>query len=475
MTTPVRRLALPATRVATALAACAIALTPYAAQAQTQAQAQGPDRSQAPARAAAEQRAALAKSPWELALPLSGAESTDFYDITATGRADAWAVGRKTDESWASAPVAKHWDGTRWSDVPPAETGGRPAQLDAVAASGPNDVWAAGTYTDIEIAAASSAAARTPEGTKADRLPDTLPDTLLDRLPDTLADRLRAGAALPGTADPIVLQHWDGTRWKSVSRPAPDEGSIRFVLQLKSVDADSVWLTTLDWNPAADPADSAKAYSGQLEHWDGHKWSRTALPQGPDGRTVEPFGITGTGPDDVWVSSQTEAAGVSTPLLHHFDGRRWTVRTVPVPFEYGAGWVANRIVSTRRGTVHVLGKTNDPGVPSGLLSTRFDGRTWQPTPVPGVDEVNATGVDGSGRVWVAGWPPQGGSHTLLSRWDGTTWTDEELPAELTSTSEGSTVFAIAGVPGTRAVLAAGNAACESVTGACGLLASRGLR
>lgn len=47
--------------------------------------------------------------------------------------------------------------------------------------------------------------------------------------------------------------------------------------------------------------------------------------------------------------------------------------------------------------------------------------------------------------------------------------------ELTSTSEGSTVFDIEGIPGTRAVLAAGNAGCDSVTGACGLLVSRGVR
>ncbi|MFF0159998.1 hypothetical protein ACFYRY_21045 [Streptomyces sp. NPDC005263] len=466
MTTPVRRPASPALRVATALAACAIALTPYAAQAQpqTQTRTQTQTQPQAPAQTPAGQQAALAKSPWTMALPLSAAKATDFFDVTATGRTDAWAVGRAWDESLASALVAKHWDGTRWSDVRPAGTGGRPAQFDAVAASGPNDAWAAGTYTDVEV----GAAARTPGGREAGRLPDTL----LHRLPDALADRLRAGSALPEAAAPIVLQHWDGTRFTSVSRPAPAEGSIRFVLNLKSVGPDSVWLTTLDWNPTADPA---KAYAGHLEHWDGRKWSRTALPKAPDGSPVEPSSITGTGPDDVWVSANSEADGVVKPLLQHFDGRRWTVRAVPVPYEYGTGWAANHIVSTKRGTVHVFGKTNDPQVPSGLLATRWDGRTWQSIPTPAVDEVNAAGTDGSGGVWVAGWPPHGGGHTLLSRWDGTTWTDEELPAELTSTSVGSSILGIDGIPGTRAVLAAGNAACESVTGACGLLVSRGLR
>ncbi|MGW0656487.1 hypothetical protein ACWD4T_48500 [Streptomyces umbrinus] len=448
--------------MATALAVCAIALTPYAAQAQGQSQPEAP---------AERQVAAPGKAPWKLSLPPSEAESTAFYDVTATSRNDAWAVGAKADESSTSAPVAKHWDGTRWRDVPPAVTGGRPAALDAVAASSPNDVWAAGIYTDIEIGAASSGSPRLPEGLKADRLPDAL----LDRLPNTLAERLRKGSALPEADGAIVLQHWDGTRWNPVSRPAPAQGWMRFVMEMKSMGTNSVWLTTLDWNPTADPTDPAKAYAGHLEHWDGHRWSSTTLPQAPNGRPVEPYGITGTGPDDVWVSATTEADGVSTPLVYHFDGRRWTVKTVPVPYEYGPGWMGNHIVSTRRGTVHVLGKTNDPNVPSGLLSARWDGRAWKQMPVPGIDEVNTADADGSGDVWVAGWQPGGDSHTVFSRWDGTTWTEEELPEELTSTSAGSTVFAIKGVPGTSGVLAVGDAECASVTGVCGLLASRGLR
>ncbi|WP_234373836.1 hypothetical protein [Streptomyces scabiei] len=455
MTTPLRGPALPATRVATVLAVCALALTPYAAQAQAQAQPR--PQPQAPA----QQRAALAKTPWKLSLRPAGPESTDFYDVAATGRNGAWAVGRILDDSWAWAPSAKHWDGRTWSDVPLAGTGGRPAQMEAVAASGPDDVWAAGTYTDVEVAAAQGA-----------REAERLPDALLDRLPDAVANRLREGAAPPGAADPIVLQHWDGTRWKPVSRPGPAEGSIRFVLNMKSLGANSVWLTTLDWNPTA--TDPAQAYAGHLEHWNGRTWSRTALPQAPDGGPVEPSSIAGTGPDDVWVSAHSEKDGVAKPLLLHYDGRRWTVRPVPAPYAYAPGWVANHVVSARRGTVHVLGKTNDPQVPSGLLSARWDGRGWRQLPTPTVDEVNASGVDASGNVWVAGWLPGGGPHTVFSRWDGTAWTGEELPAELTSTSWGSTVFDIEGVPGTRAVLAAGIAGCESAMDSCGLVVSRGL-
>ncbi|MFC9912706.1 hypothetical protein [Streptomyces sp. NPDC127197] len=431
MTASARLLGSRRVRIATSIAACALALTPWAAQAQTATQA------------------APSGTPWKLAMPLAQAQSSDFFDVEATSRTDAWVVGRTIDESWTATPLVRHWDGTRWSDVPPVRTDGRPAQLDAVAASGPNDVWVAGTYNDALGSTTSSA-----------RIPD--------HLAGLVGDRLRSGAALPATASPIVLQHWNGTRWTRFTRPAPAEGWIRFVARLTSMGPDSVWLTTLDWNPATNE------YAGQLEHWDGDTWRKTALPPAPDGSRVEPWAITGTGPDDVWVTARADNNGTATPLLYHFDGRRWTVKTVPTPSEADGGWVANHAVTTERGDVLVFGKPNQMGTPSSLLATRWDGHEWHPVPVPGVDEVNAAGTDGSGAVWVAGWPV-GNPHTVLSRWNGTAWTEEQLPADLTSTSEGSSVFNLEGIPGTRAMLAAGNAACDSTTGACGLLASRGVR
>ncbi|MFI7498775.1 hypothetical protein ACIBVL_09675 [Streptomyces sp. NPDC049687] len=409
-------------RLTVALAACALALTPWAAQADAQ--------------------AAPSKTQWKLASPLSESESTHFLDIDATSRTDAWAVGGQEDGMGSWVPVARHWDGTRWSCVRLPGMEGRQARLEKVAASGPDDIWAAGAYTDADLGAAS-----------------------LTGLPDRLADRVRRGAALPAVDSPIVLQHWDGTRWKRVPRPAPAEGYVGFVGELTSLGPDSVWLTTFDWNPETGHT------TGRLERWDGRAWRQLPLPPAPDGSPVQPWDITGSGPDDVWVGADA-GTDTTTPLLYHFDGRRWSVRTVPVPHEYGPGWVAGQIVTTKRGTVHVFGKANDPQVPSGLFAARWDGRAWQSLPLPGVDEVTAVGKDGSGSVWIGG-RPQGSDHAVLSRWNGSAWAQEALPEELTSTSVGSTLVGIDGVPGTRTVLAAGDAGCESPTSACGLLLSRG--
>ncbi|GAA2351271.1 hypothetical protein [Streptomyces violaceusniger] len=63
---------------------------------------------------------------------------------------------------------------------------------------------------------------------------------------------------------------------------------------------------------------------------------------------------------------------------------------------------------------------------------------------------------------------------MLTRWTGTGWATEELPADVTEHSEMSTVLGVAGVPGTKGVLAAGTAGCASDPVQCGMLVSRDL-
>ncbi|GAA2350382.1 hypothetical protein [Streptomyces cuspidosporus] len=83
-------------------------------------------------------------------------------------------------------------------------------------------------------------------------------------------------------------------------------------------------------------------------------------------------------------------------------------------------------------------------------------------------------MDGAGRLWISGWAP-GDRHAVLSRWTGTAWATEKLPAGVTEHSEMSTVSGIAGVPGTKGVFAAGTAGCASDPVMCGIVVSRDLR
>ena len=164
---------------------------------------------------------------------------------------------------------------------------------------------------------------------------------------------------------------------------------------------------------------------------------------------------------------------VSVPLLYHWNGSDWTTREVPTPTEHPTGWVANHAVATGRNSVYVVGKTNDSQAATATMATHWTGRRWQSLPALPVEEANATAADGAGRLWVAGWST-GSPHSVLSRWTGTAWATEQLPADVTEHSEMSTVSGITAVPGTKGVFAAGTAGCQSDPVMCGVVASRDL-
>ncbi|MDX3224437.1 hypothetical protein [Streptomyces sp. ME19-01-6] len=396
-------------RLRTAVAVCAIALGSFGAQASAATGA---------APSASSDRAARADTPWKLRTPMSETASREFWGVAATGAKDAWAVGRRTDGAAGPAPLIRHWNGTAWTDVPAATTGGKAAQLEKVAASAPDDAWAAGSLVDND-------------------------------------------------STPIVLQHWDGKKWTKVDHAAPAEGALSFVGDIATFGTKAAWLTSFDWDPAGNTSEY------RLERWTGSAWHKVSLPAAPGGGRAQPWDITGTGPDDVWVTADAVTGEVAVPLLYHWNGSRWTVREVPVPAEHPTGWVANRAVATGRNSVYVLGKTNDPQAPTATMAAHWNGSRWQSLAELPVDEANTAGADGAGRLWIAGWTP-GNPHSVMARWTGTKWATEELPADVTGHSEMSTVLGIAGVPGTKGVFAAGTAGCASDPVQCGVLVSRDL-
>jgi hypothetical protein len=73
----------------------------------------------------------------------------ELEDITAITANDAWAVGSWRDT--VDHPLAVHWDGTRWTNVPIDDSAapGR-YRLTAVDAIAPGDVWAAGSVTSAD-------------------------------------------------------------------------------------------------------------------------------------------------------------------------------------------------------------------------------------------------------------------------------------------------------------------------------------
>jgi hypothetical protein len=62
---------------------------------------------------------------------------------------DTWAVGAEPNPNqYLTAPLAEHWDGTRWSIVPTPAISAPTVQLNSIAAVNSGNVWAAGYSED---------------------------------------------------------------------------------------------------------------------------------------------------------------------------------------------------------------------------------------------------------------------------------------------------------------------------------------
>ncbi|MBB5852568.1 hypothetical protein ACFQ05_04705 [Amycolatopsis umgeniensis] len=378
---------------------------------------------------------ASASEGWRLEQPLDSTGNRIYFDVTATGAGDAWTVGSAWTGS-AEVPVAVRWDGAKWADTTPAPVTGTSARFTEISASAPDNVWVAGDRS-------AEAGTRRPA-----------------RLPNAAGPRAAASTS-------TVVQRWDGKTWTDIARPKPPAGMEGFTAGIAAFSPSSVWLVSVDFDLKTGKS------AHHLEHWTRKTWETVEIPQ-TGSRPLLPTRVSGTGDDDLWVSATSVAAdGKETPFLLHRTGGGWRQVEVPVPSDYRTGWVVNHVVPDGRGSAYVVGRVNEwnaTGIPA--FVTRWDGQKWSSLPSVPFDEINAAALDGSGKLWTAGWLP-GDGHVLMAVWNGIEWRKDTLPPEVAKTAEGSSILGFAAVPGTPGMLTSGLGSSSGLQSTWGVIASLG--
>ncbi len=75
-----------------------------------------------------------------------GAAVNELYGVSATSPTNVWAVGIYGDSIGATKALVMHYDGTNWIRFAARNPGSCGAQLEAVSATSPSDVWASGYF-----------------------------------------------------------------------------------------------------------------------------------------------------------------------------------------------------------------------------------------------------------------------------------------------------------------------------------------
>jgi hypothetical protein len=254
--------------------------------------------------------------------------------LVAVSPHDAWMVGVRYgamfpglcgDPDRENLPLVEHWDGSSWVRIDVPRPPVHQSQLIAVAALGPNDVWATGGY--------------------ARDTPPTGPGNGCANVPD------------PGSG--TVMLHWDGSAWSMAPVPSPGrDAEVRSI----SVDRqDDAW---------AIGGSQTVQGAGPVFHWNGAAW--TELPPGetPPGRPGTVSRLLALSPDDLW------AAGGS---IEHWDGSGWSVAGLPGDT---AGASFGGIDASAPADVWSVGTTGSDGdgSPSAAVIVHWNGTAWSQVP-----------------------------------------------------------------------------------------------
>jgi len=218
-----------------------------------------------------------------------------LYEVCARTADDIWAVGIANgfgDAQSASVPLALHWDGSTWTDVPVPLVANRHHAFYGVVASGPDDVWAVGDYRNI--AGAFRGVVYHWDGAAWSHVPSPVEDVLQSRLSDVVALAPDDVWALGGSdAGPVVMR-WDGSQWTNMP-PPPNSGDA-----IAAVAVDDVWVS--GWN-------------GYF-HWDGASWTEVTAAVPGAAYVIRSGGMEIVGNCDIWsVGFWTESDGITSYTL----------------------------------------------------------------------------------------------------------------------------------------------------------------
>ena len=367
--------------------------------------------------------------------PSGGAGSLSA--VAALAESDAWAVGTHTPLPKGIYPLTAHWDGQRWRAVPCPSPGGTAdptrSSLEAVAIDAPGDAWAVGRWSPIEHNARrypliehwnGAAWSIVPAPSSGGHVTD-LDLTAVAAVSPTAAWAIGEGVA--GGHSVPVFMGWDGTRWRYLPRPVGTTTG-----GLGVISARDIWLVG-----EQGATKSVPKYRTLVEHWNGSKWAIVPAPYVVKGRkpNIGLSAVGGSSSSNVWAVGhyQSGPTGLDiSPLVEHWDGRRWQLQPSPNPTGAHGETGLDAIAALSPTSAFAVGSAwgSRGSIP---LIERWDGVRWTVMPIrlqPGVTDPTLSGVAAvqPGYAWVVGYARNRNDRpiALVEKWNGTSW--QQVPS-----------------------------------------------
>lgn len=244
------------------------------------------------------------------------------------------------------------------------------------------------------------------------------------------------GAAAVGLRP--LLEHWDGLRWRKVA--VPYRARRAHLHDLAATSSNDVWAVGTGRN----------GWSTRTLHYDGKTWR---FVPSVDTRFFhnDLTSVSASSPNDVWSVGAWDDEDQTGSFVEHWDGHAWSLIPTPKSVDRMSAELRSvvAISPTDAWAVGQLSKRLG-GWATKTLAEHWDGRTWSVTPLPSAPPgtltwLNGIAASGDDDVWAVGGEYDGESNRIATaHWNGTSWTQSTLKAR----SEELWPPAVAYVPGT---------------------------
>ena len=311
--------------------------------------------------------------------------TASLYGIAAISANDIWAVGDvdyDTSGNFASRSFIEHWDGVQWSTVPSPNPGADSNHLNGVVAIAPDNVWAVGGYQS-QASSAWRALVLHWDGTKWKDIANlpTARDAELAAVTAIGPDNIWAvgsyrNAYINGLR--TLVMHWDGALWSVV--PSPSETSSTTSSKASSITSTMTYSNLNDvaatspddvWAVGSYRTSTQKQNQTLLLHWDGKVWDHIPSPSGSLKHHNNLFSLAVVSKNDVWaVGNQIVMRGWwgTEPLILHWDGLQWSLVPSPRPQDFQS---LRSVVPVSQDEVLAVGMAQNEDRAQNALVARF--------------------------------------------------------------------------------------------------------
>jgi len=250
------------------------------------------------------------------------------------------------------------------------------------------------------------------------------------------------GTVQPPSYDNLTLiAHYVNGAWHVVPSPSPDasctDGNVEYggnrLNSLAVVSPSDIWAV----------GTSCLELNTLIEHWNGSSWTIVPSPS-PLAENIL-SDVEALAPNDVWAVGYTEEDIGAGTLVEHWNGSSWSVVPSPKP---GTGGMLGGVDAASAADVWAAGSYyNESEGFWETLITHWNGSTWSevPSPSPGTytNALGGVAVVSANDAWVVGsYSSGGGVLTLAEHWDGHDWTVVPTPNVATGYGTSNTIGSV---------------------------------